>query len=169
MRRIYFLLPNVERARQVVDELLLARIEEHHIHVLAKEGIPMENLPQASFLQKSDFVPALERGVAVGGGAGLLAGLVAVTFPPAGMVLGGGALLGIALAGAGMGAWISSMIGVDVPNRQLKAFTDAVERGEILMLVDVPKARVGEIEDLVKSHHPEVDIGGTEPTIPPFP
>lgn len=169
MRRIYFLLPDVERARQVVDELLLARIEEHHIHVLAKEGIPMENLPQASFLQKSDFVPALERGVAVGGGAGLLAGLVAVTFPPAGMVLGGGALLGIALAGAGMGAWISSMIGVDVPNRQLKAFTDAVERGEILMLVDVPKARVGEIEDLVKSHHPEVDIGGTEPTIPPFP
>ncbi|MGC1953848.1 MAG: DUF1269 domain-containing protein [Gammaproteobacteria bacterium] len=169
MRRIYFLLPDVERARQVVDELLLARIEEHHIHVLAKEGIPMENLPQASFLQRSDFVPALERGVAVGGGAGLLAGLVAVTFPPAGMVLGGGALLGIALAGAGMGAWISSMIGVDVPNRQLKAFTDAVERGEILMLVDVPKARVGEIEDLVKSHHPEVDIGGTEPTIPPFP
>jgi hypothetical protein len=169
MRRIYFLLPNIERARQVVDELLLARIEEHHIHVLAKEGTALENLPEASFLQKSDFVPALERGLAVGGGAGLLAGLVAVTFPPAGMVLGGGALLGIALAGAGMGAWISSMIGMDVPNRQLKAFTDAVERGEILLLVDVPKARLVEIEKLVKSHHPEVDIGGTEPTIPPFP
>lgn len=169
MRRIYFLLPDIERARQVVDELLLARIEEHHIHVLAKEGIPMENLPEASFLQKSDFVPALERGLAVGGGAGILAGLVAVTFPPAGMILGGGALLGIALAGAGMGAWISSMIGMDVPNRQLKAFTEAVEQGEILMLVDVPKARVEEIETLVKSHHPEVDIEGTEPTIPPFP
>lgn len=169
MRRIYFLLPNIERARQVVDELLLARIEEHHIHVLAKEGTALENLPEASFLQKSDFVPALERGLAVGGGAGLLAGLVAVTFPPAGLILGGGALLGIALAGAGMGAWISSMIGMDVPNRQLKAFTDAVEQGEILMLVDVPKARVVEIEELVKGHHPEVDIGGTEPTIPPFP
>jgi hypothetical protein len=169
MRRIYFLLPNIERARQVVDELLLARIEEHHIHVLAREGTPMENLPEASFLQRSDFVPALERGLAVGGGAGLVAGLVAVTFPPAGMVLGGGALLGIALAGAGMGAWISSMIGMDVPNRQLKAFTDAIERGEILMLVDVPKARVTEIEKLVRSHHPEADIEGTEPTIPPFP
>ena len=169
MRRIYFMLPDIERARQVVDELLLARIEQHHIHVLAKEGIALENLPEASFLQKSDFVPALERGLAVGGGAGLLAGLVAVTFPPAGMILGGGALLGIALAGAGMGAWISSMIGMDVPNRQLKAFTDAVERGEILMLVDVPKARVVEIGKLVKGHHPEVDIKGTEPTIPPFP
>lgn len=169
MRRIYFLLPNIERTRQVVDELLLARIEEKHIHVLAKEGTPMENLPKASFLQRSDFVPALERGVAVGGGAGLVAGLVAVTFPPAGLVLGGGALLGIALAGAGMGAWISSMIGMDVPNRQLNAFTNAVERGEILMLVDVPKTRVAEIEKLVRSHYPEVDIEGTEPTIPPFP
>lgn len=169
MRRIYFLLPNLEHARQVVDELLLARIEEHHIHVLAKEGIPLENLPEASFLQKSDFVPALERGLAVGGAAGILAGLMAVTFPPAGMVLGGGALLGIALAGAGMGAWISSMIGVAIPNRQLKQFTEAVDRGEILMLVDVPKPRVHEIEELVRSHHPEAEIEGTEPTIPPFP
>jgi hypothetical protein len=169
MRRIYFLVPDVERARRVVNDLLLARVEEHHIHVLAKEGIALEGLPEASFMQKSDFVPALERGLAVGGASGILAGLVAVTFPPAGLVLGGGALLGIALAGAGMGAWISSMIGMDVPNRQLKHFQHAVEQGEILMLVDVPKARVNEIEKLVKGHYPEAEIEGTEPTIPPFP
>jgi hypothetical protein len=35
-------------------------------------------------------VPALQRGVAAGGLAGLLAGALAVTFPPAGLVLGGG-------------------------------------------------------------------------------
>jgi len=35
-RGLYFLLPNAARARQVVDELLLARIDEHHIHVIAK-------------------------------------------------------------------------------------------------------------------------------------
>ena len=38
MRRIYFLLPNVDVARKVVDELLLARIAEDNIHVIAKEG-----------------------------------------------------------------------------------------------------------------------------------
>ena len=42
MRRIYFLLPTIEVARKVVDDLLLARIDEHHIHVIAKEGKPME-------------------------------------------------------------------------------------------------------------------------------
>jgi hypothetical protein len=169
MRRLYFLLPDVETARKVVDELLLARIEERHIHVIAKEGTPMEDLPEANLAQKSDVVPALERGMAIGGATGVLAGLVAVTVPPAGLALGGGALLGIALAGTGFGAFVSTMIGVSAPNSQLKQFQDAVEKGSVLMLVDVPKARVQEIEEMVKQHHPEADVEGTEPTIPAFP
>ncbi|RMD67961.1 MAG: DUF1269 domain-containing protein, partial [Gammaproteobacteria bacterium] len=88
MRRLYFLVPDVETAKKIVDELLLARVEERHIHLIAKEGTPMEDLPEATFLQKTDFIPALERGLAIGGATGLLAGLVAVTFPPAGLVLG---------------------------------------------------------------------------------
>ena len=169
MKRLYFLLPNIDTAKTLVDELLLARIEERHIHVIAKEGCPMENLPEATLLQKSDFVPALERGIALGGATGVLAGLVALAFPPAGLVLGGGAILSIALAGAGVGAWLSSMIGTDVPNSRLKAFEAAIGKGEFLMLVDVPKDRVDEIDALVKQHHPDAEIGGTEPTIPAFP
>ncbi|HET9023545.1 MAG TPA: DUF1269 domain-containing protein, partial [Burkholderiaceae bacterium] len=45
MRRIYFLLPDVASARAIVNELLLARIEERRIHVLAREGTPLEDLP----------------------------------------------------------------------------------------------------------------------------
>jgi len=37
------------------------------------------------------------------------------------------------------------------------------------MMVDVPRDRVEEIEELVRSHHPEADIGGADPTIPAFP
>jgi hypothetical protein len=33
----------------------------------------------------------------------------------------------------------------------------------------VPKDRVEEIEALVKSHHPEADVEGADPTIPAFP
>ncbi|NIA02859.1 MAG: DUF1269 domain-containing protein [Planctomycetia bacterium] len=169
MRRIYFLLPSVELARKVVDELLLARIDVNHIHVIAKEGTAMKDLPEATLAQKSDVVTALERGIGVGGATGLLAGVVAVSFPPAGLVLGGGALLGIALAGSGFGALMSTMIGVSAPNSRHKQFEDAIQKGELLMLVDVPKDRVDEIEAMVKQQHPEVDIEGTEPTIPVFP
>lgn len=170
MRRLYFLVPNVESARKIVNELLLARVEVRHIHIVAKEGTPMEDLPEAGVAQKSDFVPALERGLAVGGATGALAGLVAVTFPPAGLALGGGAVvLATALAGAGIGGWASSMIGSDAPNSRIKQFEKAIEGGELLMMVDVPKPRVDEIDELVKKHHPEAEISGTEPTVPAFP
>ena len=169
MRRIYFLLPDVDVARKIVDELLLSRIAEKDIHVIAREGTEMADLPEASLAQKSDVIPAFERGIAVGGATGLLAGVAAVTFPPAGLVLGGGALLGIALAGTGFGALMSTMIGVSAPNSRHAQFEEAIKNGELLMLVDVPKARVDEIEELVKQHHPDADIEGTEPTIPAFP
>ena len=169
MRRLYFMVPDIDTAKIVVDELLLKRVDEHHIHVVAKEGTPMGDLPEANLLQKSDFIPAMERGLAVGGITGVLAGIAAVTFPPAGLVLGGGAILGTSLAGAGIGAWISGMIGMDVPNTQIEKFEGAIEKGEVLMMVDIPKARVEEIEALVQQHHPDADMGGTEPHIPAFP
>jgi hypothetical protein len=169
MRRLYFMVPNLDTANTVVDELLLKRVDDHHIHVVAKEGTPMGDLPEANLLQKSDFIPAMERGLAVGGITGVLAGIAAVTFPPAGLVLGGGAILGTSLAGAGIGAWISGMIGMDVPNSQIEKFEDAIEKGEVLMMVDIPKTRVEEIEALVQQHHPDADMGGTEPHIPAFP
>jgi hypothetical protein len=37
------------------------------------------------------------------------------------------------------------------------------------MIVDVPKGRVEGITELVKKHHPEAEVEGTEPTVPPFP
>jgi hypothetical protein len=169
VRRVYFLLPDDDCARRIVDELLLKRVEERRIHLLARRGTPLENLPTASLAQRTDLVPALERGVAVGGATGALAGLVALAVPPAGLVIGGGAVLALAVAGAGFGAWASSMMGISTPNSQIKQFHDAIERGEILMMVDVPKNRGQEIEDLVQLHYPEAKIGGTEPTIPPFP
>lgn len=167
MRRLYFLLPNVEVAHKVVDELLLARVEERHIHVIAPEGVVLGDLPEASLLQKSDFIPAVERGVALGGATGVLAGLAAVAMP--GVVIAGGALLAMGLLGAGMGAWLGGMIGLDVDNTRVKEFQSAIEKGELLMMVDVPKQRVSEIEGLVRKHHPDADFEGTEPTIPAFP
>jgi hypothetical protein len=169
MRRIYFLTPNVASARAIVDDLLLARIEERHIHVLAREGTPLEDLPEAKLAQSSDLIPSLERGAAAGGLTGLLAGVVAVTFPPAGLVLGGGALLGIALFGAGFGAWMSSMVGVGIPNSRLAQFQDAIARGELLLMIDAPRTRVEEIETVIRRHHPEAELEGLEPNIPEFP
>jgi hypothetical protein len=171
MRRLYFLIPGIDSAKTIVDELLLARIEQRHIHIAAADhhALVEANLPEANLLQESDFVPAVERGLAIGGATGILAGVAAVALPGVGLALGGGAILGIGLAGAGMGAWLSSMIGISAPSSRLTEFEDAIKEGGLLMMVDVPKTRVDEITDLIKQHHPEAEIEGTEPVIPAFP
>jgi len=167
MRRLYFLLPDLDVTHKVVDELLLARVEERRIHVIAREGTPLKDLPEASLIQKSDFIPAVERGIAMGGATGIVAGLAALALP--GVVIAGGALLAMGVAGAGMGAWLGGMIGMDVENTHIRQFEDAIKDGQLLVLVDVPKDRVDSIQDLVKKHHSEADFEGTEPTIPAFP
>ena len=171
MRRLYFLIPTVDSATKIVDELLLARIEQRHIHIAAADhhALLEANLPEAGLLQESDFVPAVERGLAIGGATGILAGIAAVALPGVGLVLGGGAILGIGLAGAGLGAWASGMIGVSAPSTRLKEFESAISEGNLLMMVDVPKQQVDEVTELIRKHHPEVEVEGTEPVIPAFP
>lgn len=168
MRRIYFLAPDMATSKRIVDELLLARIEERHIHALAKRGTPMDVLPEASFLQKTDFIPAMQQGMALGGLSGMVAGLVAVALP-GGPVLVGGAILAMSLAGAGIGALMSSMAGSGIGSRRLEQFEAQIERGAFLFMVDVPGDRVDAVEALVRKHHPDVECAGTEPDIPAFP
>jgi hypothetical protein len=171
MRRLYFLIPTIDSAKDIVDELLLARIEQRHIHIASADhhALLEANLPEASLLQESDFVPAVERGLAIGGATGILAGVAAVALPGVGLALGGGAVLGIGLAGAGVGAWASGMIGISAPSSRLSDFETAINEGSLLMMVDVPKKQVEEVTGMVKKHHPEAHIEGTEPVIPAFP
>ena len=167
--RLYFLLPNVNSALQTVDDLLLSRIEERHIHVLAKDGIPMEGLHEASVWQKSDIAHGAEMGLAVGGVAGVLVGLLVVYFPPNGVSLQLVTVLITAVFGALFGAWVSSMVASRIPNSRLKSFEKEIAEGRILMMVDVPSGKAGFIRDLIARRHPEASAGGTEATIPAFP
>ena len=168
-RRLYFMVPDTRSARQIRDELLLARIEDGSIHVMARDGTSLEGLHEASVLQTSDFVHGAETGLAVGGGLGIIAGLVAVFFPPAGIDLQLVTILLTALIGAAFGAWVASMVASRIPNSRLKSFESAIAAGHILMMVDVPSGRVDEIKQLVTAHHPEAMSSGMEPTIPAFP
>lgn len=168
-KRLYFMLPDVQSAREVLDELLLARIEERHIHFLARRDTLPPDLPEASYLQKSDLVHGAEVGLVVGGGIGAAAGLIAVLVPPDGISLQLVTVLVCAMLGALFGVWVSGMIGSQVPNSRLKAFQSDIERGKVLMMVDVPFGKIAMVRERVMRKHPEAVSGGMEPTIPAFP
>lgn len=168
-RRLYFLLSDLGGARQVVDDLLLARIEARHIHVLARRDVDIADLPEASVFQKTDLIHGAQSGAAMGAAGGALLGAVLVLFPPGGSDLQLVTILLTTLLGGVFGIWVASLVGASVPNSRLKQFDLWIEQGKLLLMVDVPLSKTERIIELVHARHPEAVAGGTEPTIPAFP
>ncbi|CUA94969.1 hypothetical protein [Thiomonas bhubaneswarensis] len=169
MRRLFFLAPDVSSAHALVDSLLLARITDKHIHVLAREGTPLGDLPEAGVAQRSDLIPALERGAAAGGATGLVAGLVAIALPGMAIIPAGGIVIALAAAGALVGSWASSLVGVSVSSSRLERFKEAIASGQVLVMADVAHEQVQGILDRMKECCPNVASEGMDTDIPAFP
>ncbi|WP_229502716.1 DUF1269 domain-containing protein [Pseudoduganella guangdongensis] len=168
-RRLYYMLPNVKAARAELDELLLARIEERHIHFLAKEGTLPDDMPDCNFLLKTDLIHGAKLGIAIGGIVGLCAGLFLVLFPPEGLTLRAMTILLVMLGGALFGGWASGMNAAAIPNKKLEQYSERIEQGQVLMMVDVPVRRMKEIEEMIAKRHPDFSFGGEEPPLLAFP
>ncbi|MEJ2508613.1 MAG: DUF1269 domain-containing protein [Gammaproteobacteria bacterium] len=168
-RRLYFLLPTVDSARKVHNELLLSRIEERHMHVVARDDVDLDDLPEAGLLQKTDLVHSIQIGLMLGGAAGIVLGGLAGVMGYLVSGLEGLAMLGTGLGGAVIGAFTSSMIGVSVPNTKHKEFQQHIDKGGLLFLVEVPVEQVDEVSEKIRQHYPEATVRGIEPTIPAFP
>lgn len=135
--------------------------------MIAKRGTPLEELPEASHWQKSDVVPALQRAIPLGGATGLLCGLIGLALEPRLVVAGGAVLLATSLAGVGVGAYLGGMVGLNVGNTRHKAFAQSIERGELLVIADVPRERVEEISGRIHEAHPRAQVEGTDPRVFP--
>lgn len=168
-RRLDFVIPDVKTARAIQDELLLAKIEERHMHFLARKDVDLGDLPEATTAQTMDLEHGIELGLIVGAGVGAVLGLLIYAFNEGALVVGIGAVFTGAILGGIVGAWISGIVGSSIPNSRLRRFQPMVEAGHILLMVDVPPERVQEIEALVARNHPEVEDHGVESMPPVFP
>jgi uncharacterized membrane protein len=139
------------------------------MHFLAKRGMSLGPLHEANYLHKSDAVHGARLGFVIGAVGGCLVGIYMVLTPPEGMNLQLVTVLFSTLIGAAFGAWSASLVAMSVPNTRLKAFHGEIESGKILLMVDVPAARVDEVLELVGRRHPEATAHGVDPTMPAFP
>lgn len=168
-RRLYFVLPDLGSAIRIANDLLLERIEDRHMHFLAKRGMSLGELHEANYLQKSDFRHSMQIGFMLGGCAGFLIGVYIYMTPPEGTNLQLATILIATVIGSMFGAWAASMIGISTPNTALKRFEAEIKEGHVLLMVDIPKDRVSEIQEMVHRKFPEASDHGLEPTMPAFP
>ena len=159
VRRVYVLLPTEASCYAVVTELEEMRISASQLHVVAGLTHDLRDLPEANVWQRTELAHGIEWGLGLGGVAGLLGGLLVVAFPPAGIVLGGGALMAGTAVGAGFGALVTALLGSQEHNHRLDVFRRALDRGQLLLMVDVPRQRESEVRATILRHHPEAEIG----------
>jgi hypothetical protein len=168
-RRLYFLLPDVASATRTANDLLLARVEDRHMHFLARRGTDLGELHEASYLIKTDLMRGAGIGLGLGVLGGAILGYLIVNHPPEGTHPGLAAAVIATIVGALLGIWMGSMAATAVPNSRLKAFGADLDRGKVLMIVDVPYERVDRIREIVAARHPEVLSSAQEARYPAFP
>ncbi|MDH5632627.1 MAG: DUF1269 domain-containing protein [Gammaproteobacteria bacterium] len=169
LKRLYYVLPDVSRATHMFHDLLLAQVEARRIHVMAKPGVDLGDMPEAGLNQRTDVLHGAVQGIVSGGATGAALGLYLYQFPPEGMLVPMAAILLMALLGASFGAWAASLIGLDVPNTQLERFEKAIDQGKVLMMIDVSRQDMKKIETIIHNQDPDAVAKGVEPTMPAFP
>ena len=161
-RRVYFLSPGVEQAQSVVGELEQAGVERGQIHSIAREDMDISSLPPATKEQKRDKVWLVDRLFWAGDLMVFALALLALV-----MTIYWGAYLWAALAFVVMAIAfvLGEIFATKVPHVHLSEVKGALARGEILLMVDIPKQRVHEINKMISQHHPEIDRGAVGWTI----
>lgn len=147
-RRVYSTI-DVPAAARAVRALRDAGVAEDHISLVARSDIELEAIPDRHREADTDFIPAAIRGAGWGGGAGLLAGLVAVVATPLGLTVAGAAVTG--LVGALVGTWASALAGASLPDPVRQKFDDEISAGRILVVVDVDESRLGAIDSALRA------------------
>lgn len=162
--RLYFLVDDENEARSITELLRDNGIDDDHLMAVAdRENYPLEDLPEGGIMDRTDIVPAAGRGFAVGGGTGLLAGLGAMAVPGVNVVLAGGAMVAaLTAAGAAVGTWASTLVGIGVPHHDLQPFEEALAAGRILLLVDVEDGQSESTQALIRKQCPDIVIASGE-------
>ena len=96
-------------------------------------------------------------GGAIGGGAGLLAGLGLLAIPGLGPVVAAGWLAATAVgaaAGAAAGGLIGALVGAGVSNEDAHVYSESVRRGGTLVSARVPDGDAGRIQSILDRYKP---------------
>ena len=101
---------------------------------------------------------------------GVLGGLVGLLFPPLGMVIAAGPILGtlasaissasfVGVAGAALNGLVSALVQLGMPQDMADRFGNHVHRGDTLVVVHAAPAEADKARQILQQHNPRTDAG----------
>lgn len=141
-----FMFKDMRSARKGWKAMLTALVEYRHIRFMARDDAQLGKLKPATVFQSTESLHEGYKGIFIGAGLGLLAGLLALAFPPWYVETHWIVILAITtLTGIVTGAIGMAMLGVNLASDDVKRYRQRIDEGGVLMLVTVPQDRSAEI------------------------
>ena len=151
-------------AEQAIQDLRTTGIASERVSVMARDPERARDLANETGAEvTTGAATGAGLGAILGGAAGWLVGIGALAIPGVGPILAAGpiaAALGVAgttaAAGAGIGVVAGGLVGAltgwGFSEAEARAYQQGVERGDILLAVEVPDDQAGHVEDMFKRH-----------------
>ena len=156
-RRMYFVLPDETHALQVMQDIEESGVEHRHIHGVSGRGVTLTHLPEASMRQQHDIAARLEKTAWTANLAVFFIALLALI-----QALAHGSVLWAAIILVVLAATVFAgvLFALRVPDTHLAEMHGALSHGDVVLMADVPRERVHEIDEVVERRHPEATAGG---------
>ena len=145
MKTVTRVYDSYNQAKRVVGELEQEGILPADINLIANKFVSEET---EALDGVSATVPSAGIGAALGGTAGLLAGLGILAIPGLGPVVAAGALVATAVgaaAGAVSGGVIGALVSAGVPEPEAHVYCEAVRRGGTMVSTRVKEEKSGKV------------------------
>lgn len=147
--RHVFLAPDLQQAYAAIDAMRQGGVADDDISLVARSDIEIDRIPNRRKEADTDFMPAALRGVLFGGLLGAVVGTVAIFVAPAHFNWAGVAVM--AICGALVGAWASSLVGSALPDPVRRQFKREIEAGRILLVLDAEDALERQVEQRLEA------------------
>lgn len=164
MKRLYFLVDDLETASVVSRTLHHAGITDWNFHAISRDeaGLDARRVRSAMPWQQLDFIHTGARWALTGVGIAAFVGIAMEAVQPLPMRIEVSTILLFCLLCGCFGAWLGGMVGVSRENYKLAPFHAELDAGQTLILVDVAVHRVDEIRTLMAERFPKAHFAGMD-------
>lgn len=152
MKRLYYLSESLDVVEQIADALHRTGISAWDFHVMSKdaEGIYRRHLRSSGSLHRRGIMRGRERGALCGFLLGLAASIIVVVLWRLSPALSLVAFAGVTFAPMLLGSWLGAEVGRVLQAQRLAAFTDDIEQGKALLIIDVDRKHFSSVQNLMK-------------------